>query len=200
MGNCELQFNGNPAKPIVEVMLESSSILPQARTTLTTRAARWNADYLLWIDADHSFPEDGLLRLLIQNKDIIGVNYPRRLRPTWPTAHDEDGKPVWTTPELAQAGLVEEVGTLGFGFCLVSMNVIDDLAGSGRPLYAMGVSEDFTRYVGEDAYFCATARRAGYKIHLDHGLSWQIGHVSRTELFNQDAVDDRRAYEASGIS
>lgn len=195
---CGFVFNGQPTSPHIQVMMESTALLPQARTTLTTRAVTWNADYLLWIDADHSFPEDALVRLLTHSKDIVGVNYPRRCRPTSPTATGLDGTHVWTTRELAIAGELEEVNSVGFGFCLVSMPVIGALAGAGKPLYAVGFTKDLLRYVGEDVYFCEVARAAGYQIFVDHGLSWQIGHVSRTELFNQDAVADKAAFLSDG--
>jgi hypothetical protein len=187
---CQFEFNGEAAAADLQMFMRTSSLVPQARAWLVDDAIGWGADYLLWIDADHSFPADALFRLLSLNKAVVGANYPRRVRPTYPTALDAAGNLVWTTEEKAAAGEVEEVGFLGLGFCLVSTPVIQTLKAKGKPLFTLAMTPDH-KFVGEDHYFCELVQRAGFAIHVDHALSWKIGHVARQELYNQDAIADR---------
>jgi hypothetical protein len=191
----QFTFNEQVTAPEIKIMMQSSSLVPEARTLLADRAIAWGANYLLWIDADHSFPDDALVRLLSLNKDVVGANYVRRGRPTSPTARDGAGEPVWTTEELAKANSIQEVADIGLGFCLISMPVLHILKEMGHPLFMLPMSPD-GKFFGEDYYFCELVRNAGYLIHVDHALSWHVGHVARSELFNRHAVEDKAAYES----
>jgi hypothetical protein len=190
-GRCQFEFNGHPAVPEIKPFMRTSSLVPEARTWLADDALEWGANYLLWIDSDHSFPEDALVRLLSHNRDMIGANYARRTRPSLPTARDDRGGPIWTTEAQAKAGEVQEVHDVGLGFCLVSVPVIQALKATGKPLFALAMSPDYKHFVGEDYYFCELVRGSGRKIHVDHALSWEVGHVFRSELFNRDVIADR---------
>lgn len=197
----EFQFNGSPARAEIQLFMRSGSLLPMTRSLLVEDAVDWGADYLLWIDADHWFPDMALLRLLSWGLPVVGANYPRRVRPSSPTAEGLDGKPLYTTEEAAKADEITEVASLGLGFCLIDMNVIHalrEIAPNGKPRrpFVIGMTNDRTDYVGEDVYFFRQVREAGYRVFLDHGLSWQIGHSFESMLFNSDALSDRAAFEA----
>ena len=84
--------------------LQSSSSIINSRRALAEEALERGDDYLLWADADHSFPEDALLRLLSHRLDIVGINQPRRMLPTGPTTLGLDGTSIASLPI---AGLVE---------------------------------------------------------------------------------------------
>jgi hypothetical protein len=56
------------------------------------------------------------------------------------------------------------------------------------------MTADWSGYIGEDAYFFQKIRDAGFAVHLDHGLSWQIGHAAESLLFNSDALADKAEY------
>jgi hypothetical protein len=128
------------------------------------------------------------------------VNYPRRIRPTWPTATGIDEQLIWTSEEAAREGRIDEVLTIGFGFCLVDINVIHALKrpepdGTNLPLFMLGMSPGYKRILGEDVYFFDRVRSVGYSAHVDHALSWSIGHVSRLVLYNSHTIEDREHYE-----
>jgi hypothetical protein len=53
------------------------------------------------------------------------------------------------------------------------MEVLKGIAG---PLFDFGRREDGA-IVGEDQFFFGKLREAGVPVYLDHGLSWQIGHI-----------------------
>lgn len=191
-----IDFNGQIVTPEVELFMKSSSVLPQLRNMLVKAALEWRANYLLWIDADQSFPEDALLRLLSLNLKVVGVNYPRRVPPHLPTAASHEGGLIWTTEEAARVNSIIPVGSMGFGCCLMDMTIFDSLeeralaAGKDTmwPLFAVEMLSDGTEIVGEDVFFFRRLHEAGIPIHLDHALSWTVGHVHQRVLTNADAA------------
>lgn len=195
-----IEMNGEPVKIEFETFIVSSSLLPESRNRLVAEAIRWEADYMLWLDADHVFPVDALLRLLGRNKLVVGCNYARRFTPTAPTASkyasDDDMELVWTTAEKAEADEVEEVAHFGLGLCLIDMRVFAALEHKAEqdgkphfwPLFRIDPSEDGVRFVGEDVHFFKLIREAGVPVHLDHALSWEVGHVHELILTNAHTV------------
>lgn len=198
-GRTQIMLNGARTHPELELFMRSSSALPQLRNMLVDDAVAYGADYLLWADSDHQFPDDALLRLLSLNLAVVGVNYPRRARPTWPTAIGLDGEYVWTTAERAQAGEISEVHSLGLGFCLVDMTVIHALRSQGtraaKPLFQIEMLGDGLDIVGEDVFFFRRIAEAGYAVHLDHALSWAIGHAHQRVLTVRDTLAEKPALQ-----
>lgn len=202
---------GSPAGPVkfeIEIFSARSSDLVANRTGLLKRAMTWDARYLLWLDADHTFPPDALLRLLQRGLPVVGCNYPRRGQPTGPVASrtSEAGEleQLWTTRAKADAGEVEEVAVVGLGFCLVDMHIfrkvkahVDTGVGwANWEPFERRMSPETNSRMGEDASFFAELRAAGVKIYVDHALSWEIGHIAERVLTNADAEADRPAWEA----
>ncbi len=190
-----IAFNGVATVPEVEVFMRKSSVLPRCRNTLTHDALAWGANYLLWVDADHSFPEDALLRLLSLNLPVVGVNYPRRAEPTWPTAVSLEGDLVWTTQELAANGSVQQVKHLGLGFCLIDMTVIHALRSDTIPFFSLEMIGAGLQVVAEDVFFFNRVNESGFGVYLDHGLSWHIGHQFERLVTNADALAQKQSFE-----
>jgi hypothetical protein len=200
-GRATFVYNGEPVVPEIELFLYRSTVLQRCRNTLAKAAADWGANYLLWIDADHWFPPDALLRLLSHNRPVVGVNCPRRMEPTGPTAVSLDGNLIWTTEELAREEKLEQVAHPGLGLCLVDMNVIKTLRAPGPdgkpiPLFAMEMLGEGLQVIAEDVFFFRRVNAAGFSVWVDHALSWQIGHVYTKLLTNADAEAQRAAFEA----
>lgn len=191
----QIDFNGQIVSPEIELFMRSSSVLPQLRNMLVKDALEWDANYLLWLDADQKFPDEALLRLLSLNLPVVGTNYPRRVPPHLPTAMAFDGRLVWTTKDLARENGITPVQSLGFGCCLIDMTVFHRLheaaVAEGKdgmwPLFAVEMLGDGTEIVGEDVFFFRRLAEAGIAVHLDHALSWSIGHVHQRVLTNEDA-------------
>jgi hypothetical protein len=171
--------------------LQSSSSIVNSRRALAQEALDRGDDYLLWADTDHSFPEDALLRLLGHGVDIVGINQPRRMLPTGPTTLGLDGRLVWTTRALAQAGRVEEVAHVGLGFTLVRSEVFRRLP---QPWFATTMGPEGYLDLGEDAWFSRQARAAGFRIHCDHRLSWEASHIMELSLTNEVAEVQREEF------
>lgn len=196
----KIEMDGEPVRIEFETLLVSCSLLPESRNRLVAEAINCEADYMLWMDADHVFPQDALIRLLSRNQLVVGCNYARRFSPTAPTAskYNDEGKLelCWTTQEKAEAEEVEEVAHFGLGLCLVDMRVFNILdikaqeAGKEHfwPLFRMDPTEDGIRFIGEDVHFFKTIREAGIPVHIDHALSWDVGHIHEQLLTNAHTV------------
>ena len=196
-----IEFDGEPAKIEFETLIVSSSILPESRNRLVAEALHCDADYMLWMDADHVFPCDALLRLLGRSEIVVGCNYARRANPTWPTAskrgEDDELDLVWTTRELAEANELEEVAHVGLGFCLIDMRlftILEHKCETFWPLFDMEPTKDKVRFIGEDVHFFKKIKEAGVPIYCDHGLSWELGHISEQVLTNAHCVVQKDRY------
>src|SRR5690606_4186261 len=171
----------------------SCSMLTESRTRIVAEAVVWGATHLLWLDADHVFPEDTIIRLLSHNVDVVGANYPRRTTPTAPTAcklvasdTDNDTKNlVYTTAEKASAGELEEVAHIGFGVCLMNMAVVDKLQtyadehgdGNFLPLFEMKSSEGKKGVIGEDVLLVKEVRDAGGQVCVYQVLDCEVRDI-----------------------
>jgi hypothetical protein len=184
----------------IEIFSVASTDLVANRTELLKRAIGWQARYLLWLDDDHVFPPDTLLRLLRHRLPVVGCNQPRRSNPTGPVAVKRNAagemEHVWTTRELAEAGTVEEVIHVGLALCLMDMNILHQVKAhveKGVGWAQWGPFErrqiaGSTALMGEDVSFMHELTDAGIKVHVDHGLSWQVGHIAERVLTNADTV------------
>jgi hypothetical protein len=194
--------DGNQIEREVEMIMVACSMLTESRHKLVAEALFWEADYMLWLDADHVFPPDTLARLWAHNKPVVGCNYARRCTPTAPTAaktvsEDDDHKNlVYTTIEKASAGDLEQVDHLGFGVCLMDMRIFDALEtraeekgeNSFLPLFRFETAENGIGVIGEDVFFFKKLKDAGIPVYCDHALSWEVGHIHERLMMNSHAV------------
>ena len=191
-------------------LMISCSMLSESRNRLVVEAINADADYMLWLDADHVFPEDALVRLLARSQLVVGCNYARRFDPTCPTAaalgEDENGEEplLWTTAEKARAEECEEVAHLGLGLCLMDMRIFGALEHKAKaegqehfwPLFHFEIQPDGIKTYGEDVYFFRKLRDAGIPVHCDHALSWHVGHCFETILTNGHTVAQKDRWAA----
>src|SRR5205823_6020553 len=85
----------------------SSANLPWLRCDLVKAVLPAGPDYILWLDVDHVFPPDALVRLLAHKRPVIGINQPTRSNPECPTAAVRPLERVVTTEDLAKRGVVQ---------------------------------------------------------------------------------------------
>ena len=161
----------------------SSSNVVRARTELVRIALDWEADHILWLDSDQTFPPFALKRLLSIGQPIVGCNISTRSDPPRPTAQDKAERPLYTNADLAERGIVQEVGFLGFGVILTASEVFRTIP---QPWFLM--PDAGGRILGEDYYFCQRARAAGYRIYADHALSMQVGHIGEWVFMIADTL------------
>jgi hypothetical protein len=178
-----ISLDGEKIVPEIETMVVSLSTISLARGALFHRAEEWGADFALWMDSDHVFPRDALIRLLAHQLPVVGCNYRQRQHDA-PTAV-ADGKLLDTKGDEPP---LQEVEALGLGLCLVNMRVLDRLKAAadanGKPLLPL-FKEEWAgeRITGEDRYFFNRLRAAGIPVHVDHALSLQVGHIDEAVHF-----------------
>lgn len=163
-------YNGAPARPEIELLFSGAGPLDWKRTNLALETIRRGTDYLLWIDSDQVFPNDALARLLMHDKPIVGTNIASR-HTGGPTVFDLQGK------LLPRGAGVEQVGAVGFGFCLMKTPVFERTA---QRWFITEIDDRGELICGEDVHFCNQARAAGIPIFVDHDL--EIGHVAERIL------------------
>jgi hypothetical protein len=109
---------------------------------------------------------------------------------------------VWTTEALAKAGTVEEVYHVGLALCLMDMNVLHQVKAHVEKGAGWAHWEPFDRKtieggnarMGEDVSFFRELTGAGIKVYVDHGLSWDVGHIAERVITNADAVAQKDAW------
>lgn len=139
-----------------------------ARNFIVKAALDLNADYVLFVDSDMTFPAHAAIRLINKDVDIVGCNAVKRVHPYAPIQKvDVDGKPL----DFNATGLVE-LKQIGSGFLLVKTQVFRDMS---APWFSF--SYDGLSWVSEDYRFCQAAKEKGYKTWCDMELSREIGHI-----------------------
>lgn len=164
------------------------SIIAQNRCAIVESARELKASHLLFVDSDHVIPKDLLIKLLVHDKDIVGIHQPTKLAPCRSNVEDLKGK------RLVKAGVgLEEVSRCGTGIMLITMAVFDKMK---KPyfntIYKDGMMDKIKGWHGEDYYFCENARHKGFTIWVDHDLSRECFHIGQysygvNNLENQNA-------------
>lgn len=145
------------------------------RNKIVEEAIKQGTTHLMFIDADMVFPDDGVMQLFKQDKDIIGANYNVRLDPTSPDFSGPtvkmlvDGKPVSMVNKDFPTELFE-CYALGTGFMMIKTEVFKKLK---YPYFEAII--DRKGHHTEDVEFCRRANEAGFKIYCDPTI--KMGHI-----------------------
>lgn len=155
------------------------SLIYDSRNRLAEYAVRIDADYILWLDSDMTFPPETLERMMKvldehDDIDILSGLYFRRAAPFTPVAFDvlemdEKGELKFENMDEVPDG-IKEVAGCGFGAVLMKTDCLFDIAGKEGPVWFSPLAN-----VGEDCAFCMRARKYGYKICLDPSI--EFGHM-----------------------
>lgn len=171
------------------------SLVYDSRNRLAEYAVRIDADYILWLDSDMTFPPDVLermMKVMDENKDIDILTglYFRRSTPFTPVAFDvletdEKGELVFENMDDVPDG-IREVAGCGFGCVLMKTDCLFDIAGKEGPVWFSPLAN-----VGEDCAFCMRARKYGYKIYLDPSIEFgHMGYAAVTRQFYEATKGD----------
>jgi hypothetical protein len=154
----------------------------RGRNNVVRESLESGSEWVLFIDDDHVFQPDLLMRLLSHEEMIVSSLYLQRQLPCRPivyTDREPDGLtyvPLKLSDYPVGTGLVE-VRAAGCGGMLIRSEVFRAL---DDPWFKDGeASEDLT--------FCERARIAGFKVHCD--LQAQLGHCT-TAIVWPTAPDD----------
>ena len=165
----------------------NESLISRVRNAQATAFLATDADYLLSIDADLSFPSDAVARLVRHDLDIVGAPYvSKKFPPRW-LVYFPDQVPSYV------AGVME-VKYAPTGFLLVKRSVFERLVDHCPSYLTNGVRQHgfylpFIHddlYQGEDYAFCQRARERGFKINVDFDL--ELKHYGITPLWMKERV------------
>ena len=181
----------------VDVRFISCSLVYKARNDLAEMAIKNEADYVLWLDSDITFPT-GLLKRLLRDAEggrdfVTGICHMRR-PPYLPCIYKVLRQGL--TPEDIQDEFWEdyprdgifEIEGCGMACALVRTQVLRDVRAKYHTCF--GPIQGY----GEDLSFCLRARGCGYKIHCDPDA--QTGH--RTTTIVKD--ETFRAFKEAGLT
>lgn len=162
----------------------STAPLDRCRNELASEALKEYPDWLLWLDADQTFPHD-MAKALINSAethglDIIGGSYHKKTPPF-------DNVAGWHSPKPGRLHYIKfldsrkpgvhEVDVVGMGATLIRAKVFQTL---DYPWFEYRENEDGVRSVTEDIPFCDKAKQAGFKIAVDTRV--QCGHIVQGEV------------------
>jgi hypothetical protein len=143
-------------------------------------------DYMLWIDDDNIPPEDGLIRLLEREKDVIGGLYFKRKAPYEPIIMMKRRQGIGSErrADLYRKGMGKpfKVHSTGFGFMLVKREVLEQMRAMRMSHFSMKVG------LGEDIWFCIQAQGAGYDIWIDPLV--EVGHLGDKQIITGKTYQD----------
>lgn len=161
---------GGKIDPFLNI-LQGASVLPRARQLAIQEAMKGEYSHILMLDDDMMFPPYLLDILLNRQVPIVGINYARKnIQAPTPMACDLDGKVI---SSRGKSG-IQEVGWLGFGAILISLDAIKDIE---KPWFEMRWMDETKDFMGEDYYFCMKARSHGIKLYVDHDASAKCAHI-----------------------
>lgn len=153
-----------------------SSNICISRSMAVDQVQKTDAQYMLFIDSDLSFPSDALTRLLgfaeSENKLVVGCNYVQRQPPYRSLAY---GMP--STEKEAKVDDFVQVRRLPTGMLLLNMKVFEKMK---RPYFRFLFQEETDvlppMITGEDYYFCDVAYDKNIEVWMDTQLSMNLVH------------------------
>ena len=175
-----------------DIYSPKGSILNRSRQRSIERAVKQEATHLLFIDSDQTFPADTFQRLFKWQKKVVAANIATKSEPSYPTARGFQREPVYT--KQGQKGL-EKVWRIGTGVMLLDMSIFHGLDPWPQPLFDTKWNPELNDYQGEDWGFCEWLERRNIPLYVDHGLSWEIGHIGPL-VYGHDLVHEELVNEA----
>ena len=140
---------------VIDFLLRLSCDIVSSRTWLVREAIKRGATHLLMVDSDMVFDEDVIPRMLAHKKEIVAVEYNKREFPL---------KGVHQPLTEASKTALYKAKYAGTGLMLIDLSIFDKLQG---PWFNFGRDSQGALVLGEDVWFCNTARDAGFDTWID---------------------------------
>lgn len=138
----------------INFLLRMSCDIVSSRTWLVNEAIKKGATHILFVDYDMEFPSDAALKLLIHKKEIVGVEYNKRQLPL---------EPVYV-PMGEKNDTLYEAKYVGLGLTLIDLSIFSKFEGA---FFNFGRDSQGALVLGEDVFFCNSARDVGFKTWID---------------------------------
>lgn len=155
------------AKGLVsDMILRRSCDIVSNRTWLVNQALKAGATHILFVDCDMIFPHDVIPKLLAHRKQIVGVEYNKREFPL------KGVQEPLTDLVVADKTALYKAKHAGTGLLLIELSIFEKLKG---PWFNFGRDSQGALVLGEDVWFCNTARDAGFDTWIDPAI--KVGHM-----------------------
>ena len=168
---------GHPPNTKIDWAL--SPHIAEARNSLARRSLAAGSEWIFFIDDDHVYPSDLLMRLLAHEQPMVCSLYLRRAKPFAPLAFSErreDGLyEAINLSTLPNEGLLKIHAAGGSGM-LIRSEVFRALE---EPWFEHGRVGEWD--ASEDIIFCEKVNAAGFDIYLD--LAAQLGHMTHSAIW-----------------
>lgn len=176
-----IRYTESQGIPVILDMDAGTVLSNQRQVLLDTAINNHQAEHIMWFDSDMTFPENVIIRLLEQRKEVVCATYSKRVEPFHPTAfyNINPVEPVNTSDN----GLVS-VRYTGMGCLLMKASAIEDIPSPHFPLTWHAPSGTWH---GEDMGLCDLLTENGIRIYCDLDLSREIGHIGQQEFFVNQA-------------
>lgn len=162
--------------PQLQLTYSHAGTIPDGRNAILDIAKQVNADYVLFIDSDMTFPLDGNMTLKLsmeRHGASIGCGVYFGTYPPYeskPMAYQEkDGRQI----PLDSWNEITSITSCGMGFTLITKDLFD-------------LRFRFEPGKGEDHLFCQEARKLGKKLILDPTV--KCGHI-RTIVLTEEIAN-----------
>lgn len=138
-----------------------------------------DASHLFLVDADVIMPQDGLMRMMKDEKDIVTGLYFQRPFPHSPVAFKKSGDKYVPFEDYKQNEL-NEIDAAGTGCLLIRREVLEKM--KDKLPKQNGVPQFFTSHPGlsDDSYFFEKAKETGFKTFVDTNV--KCGHVEMVTI------------------
>lgn len=167
------------------------SLVYHARNIFVERALNGEYDYIFMVDSDMVLPEDTLIRLLADDKDIVsGLAFKRRF-PHEPACLSlcrvVENIPVFKSMSTWEPGELKQVEGVGSACILIKTDVFKALGEINWYMPTLEFSEDYS--------FCLRATEEGFKIFVDTSLV--VGHIGE-QVFGEEHYRTSLEYMKGG--
>lgn len=150
----------------------------------------FRGDYLLFIDADQTFPPDAMAKLIRWGKPMVGTIIVQRKFPNMPCAAYGNPEEGYCKLLRWPAGALLDVDYVGMGFTLIAREVFEKLP-DGNPFQR--IHSPFTNSLcSEDVSFCVRVKKAGFPILVDSSIP--VGHIGRFEYTKEFFVNNHQSF------
>jgi len=155
---------------VIDLVMRRSCDIVSNRTWLVNQAIAAGASHMLFVDCDMFFPHDVISKLLAHDKDIVGVEYNKREFPL----------ECVSRPLTEKADTLYEAKYAGTGLMLINLSIFkedwkDPQTGNKTPWFNFGRDSQGALALGEDAWFCYSARDNGFTVWIDPTIS--VKHI-----------------------
>jgi hypothetical protein len=162
------------------IMTSEGAYSDQLRDKMATEATKVNPDYILWIDADQTYPwntPEILMKHIDDGKMVVGVVVPHRgsgLPNVWTSIPDT---PLFNPRDISLKCGVIKVDAMGLGGVMMHPSVFKKIP---YPWFRMSWDKEFNVRPGMDFTFYNNCKRNGIDVWCDTNLVF--GHLAVGEV------------------